>query len=445
MNVTIKTRGVYMLNIGKESELVEFKKSTGELNEGIVSIVSMLNKHGKGSLYFGVKNNGDAIGQIISDSTLRDISRKIYEDIKPTIYPSIHEMENMPGVIEINFIGNDRPYSAQGKFYIRVSDEDRKIDIHELLKMVNRTDSSNAIWEKMESDETIDDVDENLLKEYIKKANDCKRIKDAYSNKESVLKELGLITNNKLNNAGKILFSKNKPIVLKLAVFASDEMLSFIDINRYEGNLFELNKKAQEYILEHINFSAEIIKGKRVENPEIPYEVIREAVLNSLCHSSFDVTVNNEIYITPTKVVIFNPGTFPSGYDPEDFAFNGVESVLRNPIISKVLYYSSDIDSWATGFRRIFTYCKNEDIKFTYAMKNQGFEICFYRKQKENTDLEKLIIEIIKNNPNVTISKLSKVTNKSTKTIQLKINNLKKEGKLERIGSNKNGQWLIKD
>ena len=98
-----------MINIGKESELVEFKKSTGELNEGIVSIVSMLNKHGKGTLYFGVKNNGDAIGQMISDNTLRDISRKIYEDINPKIYPSIHEMENMPGVIEVDFIGHDKP------------------------------------------------------------------------------------------------------------------------------------------------------------------------------------------------------------------------------------------------------------------------------------------------------------------------------------------------
>lgn len=54
----------------------------------------------------------------------------------------------MPGVIEINFIGQDNPYSAQGKFYIRTSDEDRKIDIHELLKIINRSDTSNALWKK---------------------------------------------------------------------------------------------------------------------------------------------------------------------------------------------------------------------------------------------------------------------------------------------------------
>ncbi len=434
-----------MINFGKESEFVEFKKSTSELNEGIISIVSMLNKNGKGTLYFGIRNNGDAIGQQISENTLRDISRKVSEEIKPTIYPSIHEVENTPGVIEINFMGQDKPYSASGKFYIRSFDEDKKIDINELLKMINRNDSSNALWEKTESDETIDDVDENLLKNYIIKANESGRINEKYVSKEVTLKKLGLVTNNKLNNAGKILFSKNKPIVLKLAVFATDEKLSFIDINRYEGNLFELAKKGQDYIKEHINYAAEIIDEKRVEVPEIPSEAIREAVLNSLCHSSFDTTINNEIYITPTKVVIFNPGTFPSGYDPRDFAYNGVESVLRNPLISKILYYSNDIDSWATGFRRIFKQCKKYNVKFTYSMKNQGFEICFYRKKVELEDIENLIIDIIKNNPSITTTNMAEVSGKSIRTVQLKLNKLKKEGIIKHVGSNKNGHWEVLD
>ena len=78
-------------NIGKETEQIEFKKSTGELKEGIISIGSILNKHENGELYFGVKNNGDVIGQEIGDSTLRDVSRAIRENIKPAIYPVVEE------------------------------------------------------------------------------------------------------------------------------------------------------------------------------------------------------------------------------------------------------------------------------------------------------------------------------------------------------------------
>lgn len=434
-----------MINLGKESETIEFKKSTSELNEGIVSIGAILNKHGKGTLYFGVKNDGDAIGQQISDNTLRDISGKIYESIKPAIYPSIHLLDDVPNVIAVDFSGLDKPYSVNGIFYIRVFDEDRKIEVNELVKMINKTDSSNAIWEKLETDETIEDVDVDLLKKYMAKANQCGRIKDKYSDIETTLKKLKLLSNGHLNNAGSMLFSKNGPITMKVAVFATDEKLSFIDINRYEGNILELSELGQTYIKQHINYSAEIIGSERVEVPEIPLEAIREAVLNSLCHSSFDLSINNEIYITPTKVVIFNPGTFPSGYEPKDFAYNGAESVLRNPLISKAMYLFNEIDSWASGFRRIFECCNASKVKVSCTLKQQGFEICFYRNNRQiPTKDEEVILDAIKNNPRITTSELADIVHKSRKTIQRSIDKLRTQNKIERFGSNKTGYWIIK-
>ena len=40
----------------RETETLEFKKSTSELKEGVISLGSMLNKHNYGLLYFGIKN-----------------------------------------------------------------------------------------------------------------------------------------------------------------------------------------------------------------------------------------------------------------------------------------------------------------------------------------------------------------------------------------------------
>ncbi|MEK7288293.1 MAG: RNA-binding domain-containing protein [Elusimicrobiota bacterium] len=42
----------------RESETLELKKSTAELKEAVVSVVSILNKRRKGQLYFGIKNDG---------------------------------------------------------------------------------------------------------------------------------------------------------------------------------------------------------------------------------------------------------------------------------------------------------------------------------------------------------------------------------------------------
>lgn len=52
-----------LINIGSETEQMEYKKSIGELKEAMFSIVAILNKHQKGELYFGVKNDGTVIGQ----------------------------------------------------------------------------------------------------------------------------------------------------------------------------------------------------------------------------------------------------------------------------------------------------------------------------------------------------------------------------------------------
>ncbi len=53
------------MNIGIETEYVEFKKSIGELKEACESICAILNKYGVGTIYFGVKSNGTVCGMDI--------------------------------------------------------------------------------------------------------------------------------------------------------------------------------------------------------------------------------------------------------------------------------------------------------------------------------------------------------------------------------------------
>ena len=60
------------MNFGKENEILEFKKITSELRDAMDDVVSILNKVGKGILYFGIKPNGDVCGQEVSASTLDD-------------------------------------------------------------------------------------------------------------------------------------------------------------------------------------------------------------------------------------------------------------------------------------------------------------------------------------------------------------------------------------
>jgi len=42
----------------RESETLEFKKTTVQLKEAVISICAMLNKHNVGTVYFGIKDDG---------------------------------------------------------------------------------------------------------------------------------------------------------------------------------------------------------------------------------------------------------------------------------------------------------------------------------------------------------------------------------------------------
>ena len=154
-----------------EDELNEFKRTTGELNDAMISISSMLNKHRKGKVYFGLKNDGSPVRFTINDSTLRDVSRKIFESIKPQIIPIVKtDIINGTEVICVEFSGEDLPYSAFGKYYIRIADEDRELSPSELRKiMIGQEYKEN--WENKSSDQTIDDADEKEVVVIIKLLN----------------------------------------------------------------------------------------------------------------------------------------------------------------------------------------------------------------------------------------------------------------------------------
>ena len=73
----------------KESETIEFKKSTAEVKVAVVSIAAMLNKNGRGEVYFGIDDNGKILGQTIGRTTLKDVTQAVVDNTEPKIYPKV--------------------------------------------------------------------------------------------------------------------------------------------------------------------------------------------------------------------------------------------------------------------------------------------------------------------------------------------------------------------
>ena len=224
-----------LCSLGTETEKVEFKKSTGELKEAVISIAAILNKHGSGELYFGVKNNGDVIGQDISDTTLRDVSQAVNSHIKPTIYPEISvKTFGKRKVVYVKFEGNRAPYLAYNIPRIRVADEDKVMDQETYDDILHRRGDAAKAWELQVSEYTLDDIIEADLKSYLKKAKAVGRIEFESDEPSVVMNKLELLAKDgfHLLNAGAVLFCNSSMNDVQMAKFATDVKATFTDIRR---------------------------------------------------------------------------------------------------------------------------------------------------------------------------------------------------------------------
>lgn len=58
-------------------------------------------------------------------------------------------------------------------------------------------------------------------------------------------------------------------------------------------------------------------------------------------------------------------------------------------------------------------------------------------------DRENAIIEILRANPSITLDDVAERIGKSPRTVKTAIKSMRKRGILERVGSKKNGRWVI--
>lgn len=436
-----------------ENETREFKKTTGEITEGIISIVIILNKHHHGELFFEIKNDGTPFKFKISDSTLRDISRKIYESIKPQIFPKI-EIVLFDGidVIKVDFSGNDTPYSAFGRYYIRIADEDRELTPSELRKMMISKEYEENWCDKLTSYTATDVSEESLLKFY-ENATECGRLPKIEFDKETLLIKHNLLRNGFLTNAGVMLFGNTNPITLKLVVFATSERVTILDMKTIKGNIFELIDESMDFVIKNIRWKV-IIDGaspQRKEIPEIPLVALREVIINSFAHARYDGNVQHEIDIYSNRIAFINPGSFANDYTPDDFFYRDLKSYLRNQSIADVLYLCKDVETCGHGLKKVYRLCKEAKVDISYINNENDFTIEFSRMDRnkvgeindELSEEELSVLTAFKNNKNALKDEVIKQTGLSSRTIDRIIKSLKGKELLRRIGENKNGYWKV--
>ncbi|MDP2929519.1 MAG: putative DNA binding domain-containing protein, partial [Candidatus Omnitrophota bacterium] len=232
--------------VHKESETIEFKKSTAELKEAVISIVAMLNKHGRAEVYFGIADDGAVLGQMVGRKTIRDVTQAVVDNTEPKVYPKV-ETRNIDGkdCIVVEAKGNNGPYFAYSRAYMRVGESDKAMSPQELEERILK--KRNFLWDKEVSEKTLADVNEETVKEFMRKAKTAKRVDFDFVNVKTTVHKLHLLEGNRLLRAAEVLFCDDIPLDVQAANFAGTDKLTFLDIKSFKGYFFSLRQQAEVY------------------------------------------------------------------------------------------------------------------------------------------------------------------------------------------------------
>ncbi len=112
-----------------ESDVVEFKKSTAQLQRAGETLCAFLNGKG-GRVYIGVTPSGDIRGQEVTDKTLLDIS-SIISQLEPSAPIDIERVATLNGkevvILNAHPIKAYQPFTFMGRPYQRVGSATRTL------------------------------------------------------------------------------------------------------------------------------------------------------------------------------------------------------------------------------------------------------------------------------------------------------------------------------
>jgi ATP-dependent DNA helicase RecG len=401
-----------------ESEGLEFKKTTGQRSEAAKTVCAMLNGRG-GFVLFGVSDKSEIIGQQVTAKTLEDITQELRK-IEPPVFPEIETISlgNDKAVILVKVSGTWGTYFYDGRPYLRHGPTSQIMPRREYEKRVLDEFHAYRRWENELAPEwvTIQDLDEEEIQSTLQNAVKLGRMKNpSYNDTESILRGLGLLDEGCLINAAVALYGKSERLFstypqlsIRLARFrGSDRLTGFMDNRDYWGNAFDLLRRGELFLLDHVSISGQVIPGKmlREDYPIYPPLATREALANAICHRDYTVAGGAVAIATyDDRLEIINPGILHFDITSEKLA-RPHESKPWNPIIANVFYRAGIIEKWGIGTLNIIDRCKeNGNPKPNWEVRAESVVTTFLPSSlfvtgKRSESLENVVEDLLKRGP----------------------------------------------
>ena len=464
-------------------------------NSWLKSVSAFANGFG-GSLYFGVSDDGAAIGLADAKYTADKISEFIVARIEPSLLYTLEPMliENAEILRLVIKSGISTPYYVKSgdnrTAYYRSGNESVKATDRILTELILK--GSNRTFDAMDS-------------EYKYAAHSFTMLNSAYNkhtwNSITLPDDLisfGLLKNDgTLTNAG-ALFADYCP-VYNSRVFCTrwggltmgTGLIDAIDDAEFSANVLMLVQNGVDFMGKHNRVMWNVEGMLRKNYPDYPKEALREALTNALIHRSY-ILPGTEVHIGiyDDRIEITSPGGMYDNKPIQELDLKSVASTRRNPILADVFQRIDYAERRGTGLKKILQgydgkerqpefYSNETMFRITLFNLNYGTELEKYAIGAINDSLDDSMVdsmddpmdgsmdgsmddsmgdplddsingdrlqailkELVKN-PSLTRIELSGVIKVAPKTIQRDLDVLKSKNIIQRIGGNRYGRWQI--
>lgn len=432
-----------------ESETVELKSVV--VDDIKKEIVAFANSDG-GTLYVGVRDDGEVVGLDDPDGATLQISNMARDAIKPDVTMFIHykTIENDgKKIVEVKVQrGTDRPYYISKKgmrpegVYVRQGFSSVPATDSAIRRMIKATDGD--CFEAMRC------LDQELTFDATEKEFELRSVEFG----PQQMRTLKLVDNDGLYSNLALLLSDQNPYTVKVAVFQGTNQMIFKDRREFSGSLLRQMNDVFEYVDLHNLTRATIEKLMRIDVRNYPVVAVREALLNLLVHRDYSFSASASISIYDDRIEFVSIGGLLPEIELED-VLAGI-SACRNQNLANLFYRLHLIEAYGTGLSKIIesydgvpekpvisttknsfkVVLPNVNAKYETSASLASTQITASSTHVSKTDgREQRVIAYIQEHGAITRPEAEELLNVSASTASRLINKMLKSGKLLQSGN----------
>ncbi|MGN1318438.1 MAG: RNA-binding domain-containing protein [Lachnospirales bacterium] len=427
----------------RESNRVEFNRKLNDKFEK--EIVAFLNNQEGGVLYIGLDDNGHPV----EIDNMDELQLRIADRIKNNILPStlglfdiiLDVIENKSVLKIIISSGLEKPYYIKNKgmspngCFMRIGTSTQPMTtaiIDEFYSKRIHTTLRNILSPRQ-------DLTFAQLRIYY--------LERGFELNSKFANSLELLTPEDKYNYVAYLLADENAVSIKVAKYAGRDKVDLIENEEYGYcSLIKATYKVLDKMSIENKTKTKITSSKRIDKNLVEPVPLREAIINAIVHNDYSREIPPVFEIFSDRIVITSYGGLVPGQSIEDFF--SCSSMPRNRELMRVFKDVGLVEQLGSGMSRILNYygrnifeISDHFIKITFP-----FNLSIIANGDNNGDNNgdiKILLDIIKDNPNITAKSISEKLGLSERKISRIIRGLKERSIITRIGSSRKGYWKI--